>query len=1107
MRTNRSTDNTASAYPESEGPFGPAFDPRLRSPFGAEAPDNPEYQEVPLTVECWVRLEPRREANVIVACGYEQPVHWNINSNRWMLLSAPETGCFQAYIEGGDPSTVETNARIADGVWHYVAMVYDEVGGRREAKKKRIRLYVDGNLVAESELLRRVAVNTGERDVTEGPLMVGSYRPRLMDCAGLIADVRVSRIARTIAGVPAGPLPADDWTVGLFRLSDLDETNHRFPDSSRSANHAYVPRVDVEAPSLNDWDRALFGVRTGPFEGTPALVEWHAAGDLVPQPEAVDSRSEGAEEIRLDGRWDCLEAPKHGFAESLMFDDEGWRGSFAACVPCTIQAALYSAGKIEDPMLLANNLSVQWVAEREWWLRRRFTVPGGWEGRRVRLLFDGVDYRATFWLNGRRLGAHEGMWGGPAFEVSDLLRIGGAPNEVVVRLDPAPPNYPDTFKNNVAYGWHYVRLITLGIWRSVRLQMRGDLEMQSPFLRAKAVNDDSVDVDLAVDVWNWGRARREATLDCSLASKTGDGHGFSMRRTVSLEAGQNRFGFRGSLSGARLWWPVDMGDPHLYQLRCVLTEGGRISDAYRANWGARVIETKPIENEPRADRYNWQLAVNGRDVWVKGANWCLPDALLRFTRKRLARFMELARHAHVQCFRVWGGGPAENDILYDLCDELGILVQQEFSMLGFHRLQNVPSLLATDMTHYMVPRLRNRPSLAIWAGANEIRGQGRIVEVLGRRILELDGTRPFHRSCPYGGDTHFHIYWNQRPLVYHHEAARKPFAFTEFGASSPADWETWKTVLPEEEWMRWPPREDSIFVHHTPTFVYDHVHLMNRYAEEYLAPRDLPSLIRGMQIAQSLADKFLIEGMRARKPETTMTHVYKLTENYPAASWATIDYYGRPKIAHYGLRDVYAPVHIMATFDSWDSHADRLPFEVHAVNDTSTPLDAEWRIRLYDGTLSLFVSRSDRVRLPIDRSVRIGEIEAAVPANTTRPLFLVLELWRGSAPADRNWYFFDFAGDQGCLFSRPRTEISAVLKKEGNRQVVSVENTGALPAISVEFDVGAASDTYYFEECGFWLEPGETREIEVHRTDPVEGEARPLGRVNVRAWNAESVEA
>jgi hypothetical protein len=99
------------------------------------------------------------------------------------------------------------------------------------------------------------------------------------------------------------------------------------------------------------------------------------------------------------------------------------------------------------------------------------------------------------------------------------------------------------------------------------------------------------------------------------------------------------------------------------------------------------------------------------------------------------------RATRIQLLRV-SGGPIENGG-YDLCDEMGVMIQQEFAMLGFHRLQNVPSPHATDMTHHMVKRLRNRPSLAMWAGANEISGLGRIVEVLGRQCLELEARARF----------------------------------------------------------------------------------------------------------------------------------------------------------------------------------------------------------------------------------------------------------------------------------------------------------------------------------------------------------------------------
>lgn len=1098
-----------SPFSEEDGPFGRAFDPALRSPFGAEAADHPGYQELPITVECWVRLEQRAEANIVVACGYRQPVGWNIASNRWMILSAPETGHLRAYIEGGEPNIVASRTPIADGHWHFVCMVYEN-SSRRGSKRKRrggfrVRLFVDGRRAADSKLDQRVAINSGERNVSEGPLMIGSYRPEMLDCSGLIADLRISSVARAPSAIPTTRLGCDEATIGLWHLDDYNDDQGVFPDASGSNNPARVIVSDPAAPvSLNDWDRRLFGVSTSPFDRDMRRVDWQVDDTVALVPDGPDSRSEGADEIRLDGTWRCQEVARHGVSEELMFADEAWAESFPAEVPCTVQAALLDAGRIKDPMLLRNSLEIQWVAEREWWLRREFAVPGEWRGKRIRLLFDGVDYRATFWVNGRRLGQHEGMWGGPDYDVTDIVQVGSATNVLMVQLDPAPPNFPDTFKNNVAYGWHYVKLITLGIWRSVRLQARGELELREPFLKTESIGEGGVRTQLSADIWNSSAETVQAELSCALVPKNFDGHRHRLTVPVELVPGANRIGLEGELPGAHLWWPVDLGDPNLYQFQCTIVVGGEASDRYRANWGARIVEARPIQEEPRPDRYNWQMVVNGRPVWIKGANWCLPDALLRLTRKRLARFVELARHARVQCVRVWGGGPIENDVLYDLFDEMGIMVQQEFSMLGFHRLQNVPTMHATDMTHYTVRRLRNRPSLVLWAGANEIRGQGRIVEVLGRRILELDGTRPFHRSCPYGGDTHFHIYWNQAALVNHHERAKTPFAFTEFGASSPADWETWKAILPSDEWQQWSPREDAVFIDHTPTFVYNHVHLMNRFAREYLEPTTLPRLIMGMQIAQSIADKFLIEGMRARKPETTMTHVYKLTENYPAASWATIDYYGRPKIAHHGLRDVHAPVHIMAVFDSWDVKRGKLPMTIHAVNDTSEPIEATACVRLFDGGFRSIEMFEVPASLPIDRAILLRDAGFEVPRRTERPLFLVLELKAGTTIIDRNWYFFDFVKQQGSLFNRPQTRVDASLAAD-DETIVTIANRGKVPALSVGFSFGPASDTWYAEESWLWLEPGEERRVILYQTEPIEGDPHPLDSFEVQAWNADPV--
>jgi beta-mannosidase len=635
------------------------------------------------------------------------------------------------------------------------------------------------------------------------------------------------------------------------------------------------------------------------------------------------------------------------------------------------------------------------------------------------------------------------------------------------------------------------------------------------------MDDTGVEVDLSVDCWHWGDQASELVLEARLSPKNFEGPSYSFKQSITIEPGANDFGFSGHLARAKLWWPVDMGEPNLYWFECTLKKGDQVLDRYRSHWGARKVEMQPNADGPSPYYYNWQFVINGRPIWVKGANWCLTDAMLRMDRQRNKRIVELARHAHIQLFRVWGGGPIENDELYDLCDEIGVMVQQEFSMVGYHRLQNIPSIHSTDLTRHMVKRLRNRPSLVIWAGANEISGLGRIVEVLGRRCLELDGTRPFRRTCPYGGDGHWHGYWTENPLLDYRKLADGripiwaphryaptggPIAVTEFGFSSPANHETWKRIIPSDEWYDWPPKPEAVFIHHTPTFDYVHKERMELYASEFLTPKNLPDLIKGMQVAQGLGLRILIESMRARKPQTTATYFYKLTENYPACSWATIDYYGVPKRSHYDIREAHEPIHVMALFEDWSTQSGSLPLKIVAVNDTAETVTARVDINLIDGQLNMIETETMEVSIPVDRTLKIAEKVFNTTSEIQRPLFLLLDLKDGQKMIDRNWYYFDFVEHQGSLFNRPKASLRGELRQENGRYLVAIQNTGQVPAISVELHPGEASNTYYAEQSGLWLKPGEQIIVPLKKTEAVDGETRELKNLMLSAWNFDAID-
>ena len=1087
------------------GRFGQALDMRRRPPLWVEGAFNREYMDIPLTVECWVKLDSAEHESVLLAAGYAVSPY-QIISSHWVLSVSETLGRLTVTLQNMNPSTLQSPRSLADGEWHFVAMTLEP---------DRASLYVDGRALSRVEVHPKIEAWSMDSRTNEGPQFIGGFPPDARGSSALIDEVRISRGVRQIDGIPDHPFEADAATIGLWHFDELDDAGH-FVDYAPT-NKPLV--VKPYLPTLDEHDRREFGVSTSPFDRAITGVTWQIT-DIT---NAAVGRTAGAEEQMLNGSWDCVGVDSYGVSEDLMLaDSERWVDAFTAQVPCTIQTALLDNGLIDDPMLQMNNLQCTPVADREWWLRRTFVVPENWRDQHVMLWFDGVDYGATFWLNGYRLGQHQGMFGGPDFDVSALLKYGDQENHLVVRLDPAPPNYVDTFKNSVAYGWHYVKLVTLGIWRPVHLQMRRDTALDHPFLRTVALDDDGATVELAADCWHWGATSEELTLDVQLVPKNFNGSSYTFSSPVTVEPGPNEFGFDGRLEGVRPWWPVDMGDPNLYWFECILRRGEEVVDRYRSHWGARTVEMHPNSDGPHPHLYNWQFVINGQPIWVKGTNWCLTDALLRMGRQRNERYVELARHAHVQLLRIWGGGPIENDELYDLCDEMGLMTQQEFPMLGFHRLQNLPSSHATDITHYMVKRLRNRPSLVMWAGANEISGQGRIVEVLGRRCLELDGTRPFHRTCPYGGDVHWHdVYWGERPLLDYRQVATGglegwspgiggklpdgPIGFTEFGLSSPANHETWRRLLPPEEWEAWPPRRDAVFIHHTPTYEFTHVDKMTLYARDFLEPANLPELITGMQLSQGLGMKFLIESMRARKPQTTATYFYKLTENYPSCSWATIDYYGVPKRSHYDIREAYEPVHVMAIFDDWATHDGTLPLTIYAVNDTAAVVDAQLEAVLYDGQFNVLESETHDVSIPIDKAVVVAD-KSYMPSEVERPLFLRLDLVGDQGRINRNWYYFDFADKPGTLFARPQTTLMAELRRDNGTIFVVVQNTGYVPALSLELHLGEASNTYYAEESGLWLEPDERVTIILIRTDAVDGETRDLETLRLSAWNAEPVE-
>ncbi len=853
-------------------------------------------------------------------------------------------------------------------------------------------------------------------------------------------------------------------------------------DLNRPAGDIWLE--EAEPLSMDAIDRQAFAPRFTPWDRPPEEVELEAGAVAHP---------DGPPSLSLDGEWQLAEGGK--LSERLNGD---WEDAIPAQVPGSVHTALVEAGRIPETTFGRNQEIARQESFKTWWLRRDFERPEDMVGEK--LMFGGVANRCTVWLNGVMLGGHEGMFGGPDFDIAGRLQ---ARNTLIVRLDPVPfeidkgrafnPDSNDSWKRTVVfnnvYGWHYANLQSLGIWRSVAIKDQPAVALVHPFMRT--IDAAAGIAELALEFQSrsspWGGA-----LLATIAPENFEGAVYSFSRRVHANEPSHSCNLRFQIPDPQVWFPVDMGEQPLYQVTLSFTpDDGGAADRHQFNFGLRTIEMAPLPGGPRPDRYNWTFVVNGRPMFMKGTNWCTLDALLDFSRERCERFIQLAAMQHVQMFRPWGSGMPETDDFYDLCDRYGILVMQEWpTAWNSHVTQ--PYDMLEDTVRRNTLRIRNHPSLAMYGGGNESSEPfGPAIDMMGRLSIELDDTRVFHRGEPWGGSSHdYGTYWGRQNLDY--SLNMTSVFWGEFGLACSPVYESVMRYLPDEERDVWPPVEGGAFAYHTPIFdTYDDVSRLKQNAG-YFVPRDctLEQFTIGSQLSQAVGIRHTLERARCRWPHSTGALYYKMTDNYPAASWACVDWYGAPKIGHYFIQDAFAPLHAAVLFSSVNNVGIPLSLPVFLLDDADALSGASWRVgvRAYDGDLRLIKREEFSGQGRVTNPHKLGEFALTFEESDTVPLFVVSEVWRDGALADRTFYFVNYEPVKGSLFSLPKTRLA--FKAQG--RTVRVHNTGSLPAVAVDVSRPGHLDSFAVADNCFWLDAGESVTVEVSDVDGL----------TVGAWNA-----
>ncbi|MDN3288218.1 glycoside hydrolase family 2 protein [Streptomyces thermocarboxydus] len=719
----------------------------------------------------------------------------------------------------------------------------------------------------------------------------------------------------------------------------------------------------------------------------------------------------------------------------ILRHPDGTGEALPASAPGCVHTDLLTAGLIPDPFLGRNETEVAWVGRRAWTYERDLTA-GSTGHERTDLVFDGLDTVAEILLDGRPLGRTRNMHRSYRFDVTGLsgrltVRFASAYEEadaVRAAVGDRPGAYDEPYqyvrKMACSFGWDWgPTLVTAGIWRPVRLEhwSTARIARVRPLV---TVEDGTGVVDLAVDVERTGSGAPlevEATVG-----------GVRARARIEGTAGTVRL----RVPDARLWWPRGYGEQPLYDATLTLLDGEEAVDSWEHRIGFRTVE---LDTSADAHGTGFTLVVNGERLFARGVNWIPDDAFpSRITRDRYRRRLEQAAAAGVDLVRVWGGGIYESEDFYDICDELGLLVWQDFpfACAAYPEEQPLRGEVEAEARENVV-RLMPHPSLVLWNGNNENLwgfrdwdwepalagdswGEGYYLGVLPRVVAELDPTRPYTAGSPWSGSWRHHPndpahgthhsweVWNRRD--YADYRLDVPRFVAEFGWQAPPAYATLRRALPGEELS-----PDSPGVLHHQKAEDGNGKLERGLARHFaLLEADFDRWHYLTQLSQARAVAAGIEHWRSHWPVCAGTVVWQLNDCWPVTSWAAIDGDGREKPLYHELRRLYADRLLTVRTDE-----DR--FVVAAVNQA---VDA-WRttLRLRRMTVGGAVLAEAEPEFAADaRTVALVDVPAGlVPAGPDE--FLVADVADPAVREPLRALHFP-AADRDIPYPRPEFEVA-----------------------------------------------------------------------------------
>ena len=778
-----------------------------------------------------------------------------------------------------------------------------------------------------------------------------------------------------------------------------------------------------------------------------------------------------------------------------------WR---SATVPGLIHTDLLAHKLIPDPFYRDNEKNVQWVSDAEWEYHRTITADQNLlKHKHIDLVFEGLNTLADVSVNGKQILHADNMFREWRVDIKSYLKQGTNTLSIVfhrikpelTRRDKAHPEEKvgaDTsavakmfdagnksYVRKAAYegGWDFgTNMITCGIWRPVYLQTWEDQRIVNVGIAQPDITRQVAHINADVRVLSTGETAASLKIGYSQ-----DGQGKSFSYPVTLHAGINDISYPIDIARPKLWYPNGYGKQDMYHFKVTLTAGGHMADEVSTRSGLRsVVLNKDRDSLGR----KFEFIVNGIPVFAKGASIVPFDHFpTRMTTERYRHFLQAAVDAHMDMLRLWGGGYYETQEFYDLCDELGIMVWQDFMFAN----ATPPSFLKEDIAKeidYQVRRLRNHPCIAVWCGNNEISifleqpDPDFIPDAFKALFAKLAATRtsktytdyleifgyfipgivnritpeiPYtsssptldfeHQSANYiSGDRHnYNVWWNNKTIE--EQANYKDRFVSETGIQGFPDMATIDAFTEAGDRSATSPIMNA---HQKNAMVNGNEVIGKIIKTEYKDPADFATFDYLAQLVQSESLKIYAEAMRRRRPFSMGFLYWQLNDSWPVISWSTMDYYGRPKASLYMAKHFYEPVLV-------SPHEEDGKINVYTISDLTADENAALDVRLmdFDGKVLWSKKVETKVKALASRiALSIPDDELSKIGYDPEKTFITAKLTDAKGEVlSANEFYFKRPKD----LKYTRAPIQTDLSKQGDHYVLKISSSTLAPRTGITF--------------------------------------------------------